>query len=175
MGELIMGTEGAIQMTVGADIEHAIAWWYREPPKEVKVDKGAKKEAFVAGATMTSGGASKPIPLMFDELNVTGKESFLEREIKFARRWLYAKGVLVQEEQANPVDTELTGFFNNCRDGKKPLADLEIGMHDAIAVMLSNQAMDEGRRVHFSEIEKMGHPSTTPATTKANGKKPQVA
>ena len=29
-------------------------------------------------------------------------------------------------------------------------------MADAIAVILSNQAMDEGRKVYFNEIEKMG-------------------
>jgi hypothetical protein len=29
-------------------------------------------------------------------------------------------------------------------------------MADAVAVILSNLAMDEGRKVYFSEIEKMG-------------------
>jgi len=62
----------------------------------------------------------------------------------------------VQEEQRNPVDIELESFFKNCRDGGKPRADLEVGLNDAIAVILSNQAMDEGRRVYFNEIEKMG-------------------
>jgi predicted dehydrogenase len=160
MGEIIMGTEGTIHITVGEDVHHAIAWWYREPPKETKVDKGAKKEAAVAGATMVSGGATRPIPLLFDDLNITGKESFLEKEVKFARRWLYSKGVLVQEEDTNPVDTELITFFQNCRDGKRPRADLEIGLNDSIAVMASNRAMDENRRVAFAEYEK---PTAAPA------------
>ena len=64
---------------------------------------GEKKEA-VRGRRDDggSGGANGPIPLMFDDLNITGKESFLDREVKFARRWLTAKGVMVQEEQRNP-------------------------------------------------------------------------
>jgi carboxyl-terminal processing protease len=76
-------------------------------------------------------------------------------------RWLTAKGILVQEEAKNPVDVELESFFQNCRDGKTPRADLEIGMNDAIAVILSNLAMDEGRKVYFNEIEKMGVPQTS--------------
>ena len=61
-----------------------------------------------------------------------------------------------QEEENNPVDTELKGFFQNCRDGKTPRANLEVGMADAVSVILSNLAMDEGRKVYFNEIEKMG-------------------
>ena len=30
-----------------------------------------------------------------------------------------SKGVMMQEEQNNPVDTELESFFRNCRDGQK--------------------------------------------------------
>jgi predicted dehydrogenase len=164
MGEMIMGTEGTIHITVGEDINHAIAWWYREPPKETKVEAEKKKStAAVAGATMVSGGASRPIPLMFDDLNMTGKESFVEKEMKFARRWLYSKGVLTQEEDTNPVDTELSTFFANCRDGKRPRADIEVGLADSIAVMASNKAMDEGRKVLFSEYEK---PQAAPAGAK---------
>jgi predicted dehydrogenase len=159
MGELIMGTEGTIQITVGFDDPHAIAWWYREPPKKAaEVAKaGEKPKPFVAGATMvTGGGARGPIPIMTSDLEFTGKESFLDREVKFARRWLTSKGVLIQEEQGNPVDVELESFFRNCRDGKKPLADLEIGLADSVAVILSNMAMDEGRKVYFNEMEKLG-------------------
>jgi hypothetical protein len=87
---------------------------------------------------------------------LTGSEGFWDKEVKFAKRWLTTKGVMVQEEQRNPVDVELESFFRNCRDGQKPKADIEVGMADAIAVILSNQAMDEGRKVYFNEIEKMG-------------------
>jgi predicted dehydrogenase len=161
MGEIIMGTEGTVEITVGDDVHPAIAWWYREPPKAAATVTKAgekKKETFVAGATMVaSGGANGPIPLMTSDLQFTGKEGFLDREVKFARRWLTAKGVLLQEEHRNPVDVELESFFQNCRDGKRPRADVEIGLADSVAVILSNLAMDEGRKVYFNEIDKMGH------------------
>ena len=158
MGEIIMGTDGTIEITVGDDVHLPVAWWYREPPKTSTVEKAnEKQQPFVAGATMVAaGGANGPIPLMTGELAFDGKESFLEREVKYARRWLYSKGVFLQEEQRNPVDVELETFFQNCRDGGRPRADLETGMADAVAVILSNQAMDEGRKVYFNEIDKMG-------------------
>jgi hypothetical protein len=65
------------------------------------------------------------------------------------------------------VDTELESFFDCTRTGKKPLADMEIGLGDSAMVILSNLAMDEGRRVYFSEIEKMGRGGEQPATKKA--------
>ena len=160
MGEIIMGTEGTIEITVGFDDPHCIAWWYREPPKKsAEVTKaGEKKKPFVAGATMvTAGGARGPIPIMTSDMEFTGKEGFLDREVKFARRWLTSKGVMIQEEQGNPVDTELRTFFQNCRDGKRPLADLEVGLADSVAVILSNIAMDENRKVYFNEIDKLGN------------------
>ena len=165
MGECIMGTDGTIEITVGFDDPHCIAWWYREPPKKVAETSkaGEKKKPFVAGATMvTGGGANGPIPIMTTDLEFTGKESFLDREVKFARRWLTSKGVMIQEEQGNPVDTELQSFFQNCRDGKKPLADIEVGMADSVAVILSNMAMDEGRKVYFNEMDKLGRSPATP-------------
>lgn len=162
MGEIIMGTDGTVEITVGDDVHPAIAWWYREPAKTTTVTQAdtKKKEVFVAGATMVaSGGANGPIPIMTSDLQLTGNESFFDREVKYARRWLTAKGVVLQEEKRNPVDTELESFFQNCRDGKRPLADLEVGLQDSIAVILSNLAMDEGRKVYFNEMEKLGKPS----------------
>jgi len=159
MGEIIMGTEGTIEITVGDDKAAPVAWWYREPPKTVTVTDGSKKqEPVAAGATMvaTGTGSVGPIPLMTADVAMTGNEGFIDREVKFAKRWLYQKGVMIQEEPKNPVDTELESFFQNCRDGQKPLADIEVGMGDAIAVILSNLAMDEGRKVHYNEMEKLG-------------------
>jgi hypothetical protein len=78
-----------------------------------------------------------------------------------------------QEDPKNAVDVELESFFRNCRDGQRPKADLEVGLADSVAVMLSNQAMDEGRKVYFSEIEKMGRPGAPaapkPVTTAKKG------
>ncbi len=173
MGELIMGTDGTIEITVGEDVHPAVAWWYREPPKTTTVEKAnEKKQPFVAGATMVaSGGANAPIPIMTSDLNFTGKESFFDREVKFARRWLTAKGIMVQEEQRNPVDVELESFFQNCKDGKTPRANLEVGLADAVAVILSNMAMDEGRKVYFNEIEKMGRGTVTQNSPEQPGQK----
>jgi predicted dehydrogenase len=170
MGEIIMGTEGTVEITVGEDVHAPVAWWYREPPKTTTVAGAAEKnKPFVAGATMVAGGgANGPIPLNTPDLAFTGKESFFEKEAKFARRWLTAKGVMVQEEPQNPVDTELRSFFQNCRDGGTPKANLEVGMADAVAVILSNLAMDEGRKVYFNEIGKMGNEQKL--TTQVPGK-----
>lgn len=171
MGEIIMGTDGTIEITVGDDLHTAIAWWYLEPPKTTTVTNAdaKKKEAFVAGATMVaSGGANGPIPIMTSDLDFKPNASFLAREAKFARRWLTAKGVLVQEEQDNPVDIELQSFFQSCRDLTHPKADLEIGLADSVAVILSNLAMDEGRRVYFNEIDKMGRGDEKPGARQTN-------
>lgn len=153
MGETIMGTDGTVHLTVGDDTNPAIAWWYREPTKMV-VAMAGKEKPHAAGATMVAGPASKPIPLLFEDLQMTGQEGFVEKEMKFARRWLYSKGVMVQEEQRNPVDNELEGFFQNCRDGKQPRANVEVGLADSTAVILSNLAMDQERKIAFSEIDK---------------------
>jgi predicted dehydrogenase len=169
MGEIIMGTEGTVEITVGFDEAPTIAWWYREPPKKgAEVTKaGEKKGPYVAGATMVAGGgALGPIPIMTSDLQFSGNESFFTREAKFARRWLTAKGIMLQQEQKNCVDTELESFFRNCKDGKKPLADIEVGLADSVAVILSNMAMDEGRKVYFNEMEKLGTPAA-PAAKKA--------
>lgn len=154
-GELIMGTEGSIEITVGSDLEPTQALWYYEPV--AKVEKTAETKAAFAGATLTSTGRSArgfPILLPRDQFN--GEESFLERETKYARRWLYSKGIATPREDGNPVDFELAGFFESIRTGKTPKAGLDAGLEDSTAVILSNLAMDENRRVYFSEIEKMG-------------------
>ena len=158
MGEIIMGTDGTIEITVGFDTAPTVAWWYREPPKKTTVEDAKKKpEPFVAGATMVANGAANgPIPIMTSDLEFSSKEGFLDREVKYARRWLMAKGIMLQEEQKNPVDTELESFFANVRDGGRPKADVEVGLADSVSVILSNLAMDEGRKVYFNEIEKMG-------------------
>ena len=75
--------------------------------------------------------------------------------MKFARRWLYSKGVMVQEEaQSGGHGTD--ELLQELPRRQRPRADLEVGMADSIAVMLSNKAMDEGRKVYFNEIDKLG-------------------
>ena len=63
---------------------------------------------------------------------------------------------MVPEEDKNPVDVQLESFVESCRTGKTPAADLEVGLTDSTNVILANLAMDEGRRVFYEEINKMG-------------------
>jgi predicted dehydrogenase len=168
MGEIICGTGGSIHITVGDDRNMPIGMWFREPnPPKVEEAKGKKKEAWKAGATMVAAAGSRPLPILLEKDLMTGKESFLEKEMKFARLWLYQKGILVPEEPTNPVDTSLYSFFSDCQTGKRPRADIEVGLADSIAVILSNKALDEGRTVQFNEIESMGK---APAPAKAGAK-----
>jgi predicted dehydrogenase len=160
-GEVIMGTAGSIEITIGDDNHPATALWYREPkPVSAAAVKKAdgKKEAFQAGATMTTAAASQGIPLLLPKDAQDANDSFLTREAKFARRWLYSKGIMAPEEDRNPVTIELEEFFLCCKDPvtRKPKSNLEIGLNDSTAVILSNLAMDEHRRVDFSEIQTMG-------------------
>ncbi len=164
MGEIICGTKGTIHITIGDDNNRPIGMWFREPNPPAQVQEaGKKKEEFKAGATMVASAGSRPLPILLNKDLMTGQESFLEKEMKFARLWLYQKGILVPEEEKNPVDTELESFFRDVRTGGHPLADLEVGLQDSIAVILSNIALDEGRTVYFNEIEKMGKGGATPA------------
>ncbi len=162
-GEVIMGTEGTVHISLGDDKNPTLAMWFPEP---VKAEAGAPKpEATRAGASIATGAATKGLPILLDKDQISDNDSFLSKELKFARRWLYQKGVMWPQEDRNPVDIELEAFFNDVRSGGRPKADLEVGLADSIGVMLSNQAMDEGRRIYFNEIDKMGR-VTTPQTKK---------
>jgi len=164
-GELIMGTDGSIEITVGTDNEPAIGLWYYEPGPKTEKAPDTKERAALATATLTTtAGGQKGYPILLARDQISGRESFLDREMKFARRWLYSKGIMAPQEDANPVDTQLASFFECTRTGKRPAADLEIGLGDSTMVILANLAMDEGRGVYFSEIEKMGR---TPSAKKA--------
>ena len=160
-GEVIMGTAGTIEITIGDDNHPATALWYREPkPISAPDVKKAtnKKDTFQAGATMTTAAAARGIPLLLPKDSAAASDSFLTREAKFGRRWLYSKGIMVPEEDRNPVTVSLEDFFLCCKDPvhRKPKANLEVGLNDSTAVILSNLAMDEHRRVDFSEMQTLG-------------------
>jgi predicted dehydrogenase len=161
-GEVIMGTGGSLEMTVGDGEQNmATALYYRETTRVVASPPplpGEKEPAAPAGATYMIGNGQRGMPLAVaaGDLDIAKDDSLLNRELKYARRWLYSKGVMVDDEDANPVETELAAFFEDCRSGGRPAADLQVGLNDSIAVMLSNLAMREERRVYLSEIEKMG-------------------
>ena len=111
----------------------------------------------IGGATLGSmGHGRKGYPLLLDKDQFRGDDSLLAKEMKYARRWLYSKGVMLPQEDRHPVDVQMESFFECCRTGGRPKADAEIGLANSTAVILSNLAMDEERRVRFDEIEKMG-------------------
>jgi hypothetical protein len=157
-GELIAGTQGAVHITIGdgkMDPNPPLAIWYKEP-NPPKVSSGAKGEKFQAGASFALASGSRALPILLSGDRMTGNESFIEKEMKFARQWLYAKNIMVPQEQKNPVTTSLEHFFNDCKTGGTPKASHEVGLHDSATVCLSNLAMDEERRVNFSELAALG-------------------
>ncbi|MCC6389226.1 MAG: Gfo/Idh/MocA family oxidoreductase [Bryobacterales bacterium] len=156
-GERIMGTQGTIEITVGTDNEPAIGLWYYEPGP--KVEAAAKKKEGPAPASaslLSTGKGGRPLPILLAKDQIGANDGFVSKEMKFARRWLYSKGVMMPEETKNPVDVQLEEFLDCVRTGKRPKADIEVGLADSTAVILSNIAMDEGRRVYMEEIEKIG-------------------
>lgn len=157
-GERIMGTNGTIEITLGNDDDPGIALWYFEPrPTVTKVTRSKYEEGTIANATLGSFGyGTKGYPILLAKDQFRGDESFLAKEMKYFRRWLYAKGIVLPHEDRNPVDVQMESFFECCRGGGRPKADLGVGLANSAAVILSNLAMEEERRVNFSEIENMG-------------------
>lgn len=159
-GIVVMGTAGAVEMTLGSDNALPTALWFREPAPTT-VSPGRQTTETTAGATYAQAGPQKGIPIITPETQVDWKnDSFVTRESKLARRWLYDKGIMLPTEDRNPVVTELESFLNDVKTGSRPRADVEVGLNDATAVILSNLAMDENRRVYFNEIDKMGADTT---------------
>ena len=157
-GERIMGTGGTIEITIGTEDEPAAALWYYEPrPPLVTRGTNFEEPEVIGGATLGSmGHGRKGYPLLLDRDQFRGDDSLLAKEMKYARRWLYSKGVMLPQEDRDPVDAQMESFFECCRTGGGPKADAEIGLANSTAVILSNLAMDEERRVRFDEIENLG-------------------
>jgi predicted dehydrogenase len=172
-GEMICGTQGTVHITIGdgkMDPNPPVAIWYREP-NPPKINTGGKNEKFQAGASFALASGSRALPILLSGDEMKGNESFLEKEMKFARRWLYSKNIMIPQEAKNPVTTSLESFFNDSQSGGKPKASYEIGLHDSATVCLANLAMDEERRVMFSELEKLGSGGAAPAGAAAAKKK----
>ncbi len=153
--EVIMGTDGAIEISL---IPYGDGMWFRDPMKVRMGAQDVAKEEWTAGATVADAldqGEGLPIDPDFRDLNAEGI-GFVEKEVEFAKRWLYRKGILVPQEDQDPEYKELESFLLTVRDGGRPKADVEIGLQDSIAVILANHAMDRERKVYFREIERMG-------------------
>ena len=171
VGEVIMGDQGTIHISLDKGTGHGM--WFIEPNIARTDAKGGQaKENWTAGATVLEGAITKGFPILpISEFEMRDTDSFLSKEVKFAKRWLYNKGVLVPEETRDPVAVELEDFLLCVRDGRKPRADMEVGLNDSIAVILANLAMDEERKVKFSEIESMGKGQAAPGKPAAPAKR----
>lgn len=159
-GEAIMGTDGTIELTAGANGLDAYGLWFYEPGP-VDPAKAAAQSEFAAsvGATMGSEREGyRPMPIMFENDQFTGEESFFERELKYSRRWLYSKGIIVPEQTRHAIEAQMDAFFLACREGGSVDANAETGLENAETVILANLAMDERREVKYDEIKSMGLP-----------------
>ena len=155
VGEVIMGDAGTIHISLDKGTGHGM--WFREANAPKFGKAGTAKENWTAGATVTEGAVSRGFPILPGrEFEMSDADSFISKEVKFAKRWLYSKGIMAPEEIRDPVATELDDFLLCVRDNKRPKADLDVGLNDSIGVILSNLAMDEQRKVLYSEIETMG-------------------
>ena len=154
--EVILGTDGAIEISLVPNGD-GMLYLDRMPMHMGDNEKGG--EAWTAGATMASdtmeqGEGLAIIPNMVD-LD-SGEVGFIAKEVEYAKRWMYRKGILTPTASVHEEYKELESFLDCVLTGAKPKADLEVGLQDSIAVMLSNLAMDQERKVYFSEIEAMG-------------------
>ncbi len=152
--EVFMGTDGAIEISLGGENEKPLGLWFYEPGAQVESAANRKERAVVGGATIAAtGGAQRGFPILLDRDQISGNEPFLERELKYARRWLYSKGITVPEEDRHPLEAQFDDFFTSVRTGKAPRADADIGLNASSAAILANLALDEGRRVQYAELE----------------------
>ena len=137
--EQIMGDQGTLVITVGKGM------YFRE--RVAKVTKGAPQESWWAGATVSEEATQKGIPI-FPEKAGAG-EGFLDREAKFAKRWLASIGIYEYEEPHDPWYSEMANFFASIREGKPIAAPLDVGEADALGVIYANRAIDTGQKVFW--------------------------
>ena len=161
--EVILGTDGAIEITL---IPYGEGMWFIDPMPEKMGDQAAEAasgEAWKAGATVASDtleqGEGLPIVPGIRDLS-TADMNFFEKELEYAKRWAYRKGIMLPKEEKDPEYAELESFLLDVAQGGRPASDVEVGLQDSIAVMLSILAMDQERKVQFAEIEQMGRPAT---------------
>jgi len=137
--EQIMGDQGTLVITVGKGM------YFRE--NVAKVSKGAPQEGWWAGATVSEEATQKGIPI-FPE-NAAAGEGFLDREVKYAKRWMASMGIYEYEEPHDPWYSEMVNLFASIREGKRVAAPLEVGEADALGVIYANRAIDTGQKVFW--------------------------
>ena len=135
--EQIMGDHGTIEITVGNGM------YFREPV--AKISSGAAKENWWAGATVSEKAEQKGFPIFPEKGN--GEGGFMDRELRYARRWLASMGIYEFEEPHEPRWYEMKNLMASIREGKPIAAPLEVGVSDALAVIYGNRAVDTGQKV----------------------------
>lgn len=138
--EQIMGDQGTIEITVGKGM------YFREPAR--KVSTGASKETWWAGATVSEQAGQKGISI-FPEKGSAQGEGFLDREVRYGRRWLASMGIYGYEEPHSPLWIEMDSFFASIRQGKPVVAPLEVGVSDALGPIYANRSIDTGQKVFW--------------------------
>ncbi len=136
--EEIMGDQGTLQITIGKGM------YFRE---QVAKATGGGKENWWAGATVSDEATQKGIPIFPEKIST--EEGFVDRELRFARRWLASMGIYEYEEPHDPWWSELKNFFASIREKKPIAAPLETGVADARAVIYGNRAIDTGQKVFW--------------------------
>ena len=160
--EEIMGDAGTLILEM--DGASGKGMYFREP--KAKVTQGSSKEQWWAGATVSTAAAGEGVPI-FPEQPATD-QSFVQRELSFAKRWLARKGWYDVEEPRDPVFNELEHFLLCVRDGLKPVADVNVGASDAECVIYANRAMQDERRVYWPKYEQK--PAAPRKASTATGK-----
>ncbi len=148
--ETIMGDEGTIEITLG--LNSAKAFFYPEkkapdaPGVKIKTANEAEQNWW-AGATARNRGTKVGLPIM--PYAPKKNPTFIEKEIMYAKKWLAEMGVLEVEKDRDAIAVEEEHFFQCIREGRKPIANIDIGTADSRAVIYANRAMDTRQRVFW--------------------------
>ena len=58
---------------------------------------------------------------------------------------------VADERRGNPNYVAGAAFFESIRSNKQPFADAQVGYNSAVSVYLANRAIEESRRIIFSD------------------------
>jgi predicted dehydrogenase len=147
--EHIIGDQGTLDITLGKGM------FYREPV--AKVSTSGAKENWWAGATVSDQAALAGIPI-FPEHGVMGDLGLVDREMRYAKRWLASMGIYNYEEPHDPWWSELHNFMVSVRDNKSVIVPYEIGLADAQAVIYGNRAIETGQKVFWPTAQPPKNP-----------------
>ena len=145
--EQIMGDRGTLIITIGKGM------YYRE--NVAKVSTAGGKENWWAGATVANQPTQVGIPI-FPEHGAPGELGFVDREVRYAKRWLASMGIYNYEEPHDPWWSEMHNFLMSVRDNKPIVAPFAIGESDARGVIYANRAIETGQRVYWPQAPAKG-------------------